>query len=133
MPIIMGLEGRRQVTPWAKIQSEAYAMLPRPFWRASARLDGALGARVADGPPKPECCWTCACSENVCCDLYSPASRAYAAVRRTMAKSASGRALKGITDGFRWHPVLTFAGIFAGLWLAGTASGQRVVKKIRRK
>lgn len=129
MPIIMGLEGP-PVMPWAKIQSEAYAMLPRPFWRMGANLGA---AKTGTGPDGGECCWTCACSENICCDLYSPTSRAYAAVRRTISKSASGRALKGITDGFRWHPVLTFAGIFAGLWLAGTASGQRVVKTIRRK
>lgn len=130
MPIIMGLEGRRQATPWAQIQSEALSMMPRPFWRASARLEGVLSAATKEGDP---CCWRCPCESNVCCDSASPMSRAYASVRRTMASSASGRALKGITDGFRWHPVLTFAGIFAGMWLAGTASGQRVVKKIRRK
>ncbi len=126
MPVVMGLEGP-QLMPWHHIQNQALSMMPRPLWRASARLDGALGRD--DG----NCCWHCPCESNICCDGASPMSRAYASVRRTMAKSTSGRALKGITDGFRWHPVLTFAGIFAGLWLAGTASGQRVVKKIRRK
>ena len=109
MPYIMGLEG------------------PRP---PRASLLG-LAAGRSEGPDN--CCWQCACSENVCCDLYSPTSRAYAAVKRFAAKSGGGKALHGLFTPVTSRPLLAAGALLFGAWLAGSKSGQKLVARVRRK
>lgn len=110
MPYIMGLEG------------------PRP-----SLFGLAAGRKVSDGPPKPECCWTCACSENVCCDLSSTRSRAYAAVRRVAARASSGGQMAGIFTPVTSRPLLAVGALLFGAWLAGSKSGQKLVSRVRRR
>ena len=43
------------------------------------------------------------------------------------------RSLDGILDPFRWHKGWAIFGLVAGMWLAGTSSGQGLVRKVRRK
>lgn len=105
MPFIMGLEGPR---------------VPRPslFGLAAGREDPS------------NCCWHCSCESNICCDGASPTSRAYAAMRRSVAR-APRRQLRGPLAPITSRPLLAIGALLFGAWLAGSTSGQKLVSRVR--
>ena len=121
MPYIMGLEGPRP-SPFQAAGAQLLGFMPNPLALAAARSEG-----------PDNCCWQCACSENVCCDLYSPASRAYAAVKRFAAKGGGSKALRGPFTPITARPLLAVGALLFGAWLAGSSSGQKFVRRVRGK
>lgn len=145
MPFIMGLEGPRPSTA-QMVHGELLGAVPRPWWRLKATLDGIIGTggrstRAAAAATGPEnCCWTCACSGNVCCDDRSPASVArhnFMHALTTKAVTRSGAPLRGLGlfQPIQGHPWLVIGGVLLGAWLAGSSKGRALTKRYlpRRK
>lgn len=77
MPYVMALEGP-QLRAVDEIRSKLYSSMPRPFWRASANLNG-------------------------------------------------------VADPFTQNKLWVVAGVIFGAWLAGSAMGQGLVKKVVKR